>query len=158
MTNKAIGDFFPAVGKNSRRSKGQSSVSPPLMATNVAAGFPSPAEQYAEEPLDLNDLMVHNPPATFFVRVAGDSMDGAGIFDGDILVVDRSQNALNGSIVIACVDGDFTVKRLRKSDGKISLEAENPKYKPIVFTGEVECRIFGVITGLLRQFKRNGHQ
>ena len=85
-------------------------------------------------------------------------MEGVGIYEDDILVVDRSQNAVDGSIVIACVDGDFTVKRLHNGDGKISLVAENPKYKPIVFSGETECRIFGVVTGLLRQFKRAKNQ
>lgn len=151
-TNNKIGEFMAAARKQIGRAKEKASPSPPLMTTHVAAGFPSPAEQYAEEPLDLNDLMVRNPPATFFVRVSGDSMDGAGIYEGDILVVDRSQNAHHGNIVIACVDGDFTVKRLCKNDGKISLEAENPKYSPIVFAGDVECRIFGVVTGLIRQF------
>lgn len=151
-TNNKIGEFMAATRKQTDRAKEKAAPSPPLMTTHVAAGFPSPAEQYAEEPLDLNDLMVRNPPATFFVRVSGDSMDGAGIYEGDILVVDRSQNAHHGNIVIACVDGDFTVKRLCKNDGKISLEAENPKYQPIVFAGDVECRIFGVVTGLIRQF------
>ena len=86
---------------------------PPLMESPVAAGFPSPAEQYAEMPLDLNELLVRNPPATYFVRASGDSMTGAGIRSGDILVVDRSLDAADGSIVIANVDGEFTVKRLR---------------------------------------------
>lgn len=154
MTHKTIGSFIPSISNNTAKN----SASSPLMATRVAAGFPSPAEQYAEEPLDLNELMVRNPPATFFVRVSGDSMEGVGIYEDDILVVDRSQNAVDGSIVIACVDGDFTVKRLHNGDGKISLVAENPKYKPIIFSGETECRIFGVVTGLLRQFKRAKNQ
>ena len=84
-------------------AKQTESGNPPLMATPVAAGFPSPAEQYIESPLDLNELLVHRPAATFFVRAAGDSMIGAGIRPGDILVVDRSLDARDGSIVIACV-------------------------------------------------------
>ena len=80
---------------------------------SVVAGFPSPAEQYLEPPLDLNELLVKRPAATYFVRVQGDSMSGAGISDGDILVVDRSLRPASGDIIIACVDGDFTVKTLR---------------------------------------------
>ena len=124
---------------------------PPLMASSVAAGFPSPAEQYAEEPLNLNEYLVRNPPATYFVRAAGDSMTGAGIEDGDILVVDRSRDAQDGAIVIACVDGEFTVKRLRRGRDGVRLEAENPKYAPIRFSGDEECRVFGVVTGLVRR-------
>ncbi len=80
---------------------------------SVVAGFPSPAEQYHEPPLDLNELLVKRPAATFFVRVQGDSMIGAGIHDGDLLVVDRSLRPASGDVIIACVDGDFTVKTLR---------------------------------------------
>ena len=85
---------------------------------SVVAGFPSPAEQYQETPLDLNELLVKRPAATFFVRVQGDSMCGAGIHDGDLLVVDRSLRPADGDIIIACVDGDFTVKTLRLGNGK----------------------------------------
>lgn len=103
-------------------AKQTESGNPPLMATPVAAGFPSPAEQYIESPLDLNELLVHRPAATFFVRAAGDSMTGAGIRPGDILVVDRSLEACDGSIVIACVDNEFTVKFLR-SDGDAGISS-----------------------------------
>ena len=85
---------------------------------SVAAGFPSPAEQYQEPPLDLNELLVKRPAATFFVRVQGDSMTGAGIQDGDLLVVDRSLRPADGDIIIASVDGDFTVKTLRLGNGE----------------------------------------
>ena len=81
---------------------------------SVVAGFPSPAEQYMEPPLDLNELLVRHPAATYFVRVSGDSMIGAGINDGDLLVVDRSLRPADGDIIIACVDGDFTVKMYRE--------------------------------------------
>ena len=84
------------------------------LSGSVVAGFPSPAEQYMEPPLDLNELLVKRPAATYFVRVSGDSMIGAGINDGDILVVDRSLRPADGDIIIACVDGDFTVKRFRE--------------------------------------------
>ncbi len=86
----------------------------PKLSGSVVAGFPSPAEQYMEPPLDLNELLVKHPAATYFVRVSGDSMTGAGINDGDLLVVDRSLRPADGDIIIACVDGDFTVKILRE--------------------------------------------
>ncbi|MCL1888821.1 MAG: translesion error-prone DNA polymerase V autoproteolytic subunit [Kiritimatiellaeota bacterium] len=125
---------------------------PPLATAAVVAGFPSPAEQYAENPLDLNELMVHNAPATFYVRVAGDSMSGAGILNGDILVVDKSLAAQNNDIVVASVGGDFTVKYLRRRGAKVSLEAANPAYPAIVFASEMELRVWGVATGLVRRF------
>ena len=116
------------------------------------AGFPSPAEQYIEQALDLNELLVKHPAGTFFVRVAGDSMIQAGIFPGDILVVDRAEEAVDGSIVIAAVDGEFTVKYLRHTYNGIQLIAGNPDYKPITFTGESELQIFGVVTSAIHQF------
>lgn len=125
---------------------------PPLMESPVAAGFPSPAEQYAETPLDLNELLVRNPPATYFVRASGDSMTGAGIRSGDILVVDRSLDAAAGSIVIANIDGEFTVKILRNAGGQITLEPANPRYPAIRFTEGMELRLFGVVTAMIHQF------
>ena len=86
----------------------------PKICGTVVAGFPSPAEQYVEPPLDLNELLVKRPAATYFVRVAGDSMIGAGIQDGDLLVVDRSLRPADGDIIVASVDGEFTVKRYRE--------------------------------------------
>ena len=129
---------------------------PPLMGTPVTAGFPSPAEQYIESPLDLNELLVYRPAATFFVRAAGDSMLNAGIRPGDILVVDRSLEAADGSIVIAAVDNEFTVKILRRRDGCVSLEPANPKYSPIVFEDGMELRLFGVVTAVIHQFVKQG--
>jgi len=125
---------------------------PPLATASVVAGFPSPAEQYAENPLDLNELMVRNAPATFYVRVSGDSMNGAGILNGDILVVDKSLQARGNDIVIASVGGEFTVKFLRRRGARVSLEAANPAYKPIVFNSEMELQVWGVATGLVRRF------
>ena len=126
---------------------------PPLMESPVAAGFPSPAEQYAEMPLDLNELLVHNPPATYFVRASGDSMIGAGIRSGDILVVDRSLDAADGSIVIANVDGEFTVKFFRSGpDGSVRLEPANPRYRAITFREGMEFRLFGVVTAMIHQY------
>ena len=126
---------------------------PPLMAQTAACGFPSPAEQYIEAPLDLNDLLVKKPTATYFVRAAGDSMTGAGIQPGDILVVDRSLDARDGSIVVACIDGEFTVKFLwRDRSNTARLEAANPKYPTIQFQPGQEVRLFGVVTACIHRF------
>lgn len=133
---------------------------PCLQGVPVCCGFPSPAEQYAESPLDLNELLVTRPAATYFVRAAGDSMQGAGIREDDILVVDRSLEAQDGSVVIACVDGEFTVKYLRQGPEGLYLEPANRKYRPIRFTDGMELRLFGVVTAVIHQFvtgrKRQG--
>lgn len=124
-----------------------------LLCGDVAAGFPSPAESYAEEPLDLNQLLVHRPAATFFVRAAGDSMVDAAIQDGDILVVDRSLTPRSGSIVIACVSGDFTVKYLhREPDGSLTLVPANPRYYPLRLDNTPDSEIFGVVTAVIHRF------
>lgn len=125
----------------------------PCMGTAVVAGFPSPAEQYVERPLDLNELLVARPAATYFVRAEGDSMLGAGIRSGDLLVVDRSLEPGNGSVVIACVDGEFTVKTLRKGRGGVRLEAANPAYPPIRFADGMELRVFGVVTAVIHRMR-----
>ena len=134
---------------------------------SVVAGFPSPAEQYQETPLDLNELLVKRPAATFFVKVQGDSMIGEGIHDGDLLVVDRSLRPASGDVIIACVDGDFTVKTLRLGNGKwgtgnggeVRLVAANPNYPDIVLKPGQELDYFGKVTACIHQFKkgkRNG--
>ncbi|MDZ7642174.1 MAG: translesion error-prone DNA polymerase V autoproteolytic subunit [Desulfurivibrio sp.] len=118
----------------------------PLFTCGVSAGFPSPAEDYIEGRLDLNQLMVAHPAATFFVRVAGDSMINAGIHHDDILVVDRSLEAVNGKVVIAVLNGELTVKRLVQKNGTARLLAENPNYPPLELTEESACEIWGVVT------------
>ena len=123
----------------------------PLMSSSVVAGFPPPAEQYGERPLDLNELRVARPAATYFVRAQGDSMVGVGVQDGDLLVVDRSLEPEDGSIVIACVDGEFTVKTYRRDRSGVRLEAANPAYPPILFAGEMELRVFGVVTAVVHR-------
>jgi len=140
-------------------SEGKSKTStgnPPLMSSCVMAGFPSPAEQYVEQALDLNELLVKHPAGTFFVRTSGDSMLQAGIMSGDILVVDRALDAADGSIVIAAVDGEFTVKYLRKRDNELQLVAANPRYKPITFADGNELQLFGVVTAAIHQFVQQG--
>ena len=150
---------------------------------SVVAGFPSPAEQYLEPPLDLNELLVRRPAATYFVRVEGDSMVGAGIRDGDLLVVDRSLRPADGDVIIASVDGEFTVKTLRLGNGErgmgngergmgngergmgngewgtgngreVRLVAANPKYPDIVLKPGQELDYFGMVTACIHQFKK----
>ena len=123
----------------------------PLYSSNVSAGFPSPADEHMEGPLDLNKYLIQNPPATFFVRASGDSMIGAGIYSDDILVVDRSLEPKSGKIVIAAIDGFLTVKRLHKADGKTLLKAENTKYPDIELHDENEVIIWGVVTSVLHK-------
>ena len=117
----------------------------PLFASKVEAGFPSPAEGLLEETLDLNAYLIRNPSATFLVRVAGESMTGAGIFSDDILVVDRSEEPREGAVVVAVVDNEFTVKRFARRAGRIELRAENPAYPPIRLSDESELSIWGVV-------------
>lgn len=118
----------------------------PLFLSGVSAGFPSPADDYLDRKLDLNEHLIRNPAATFFVRVAGDSMTAAGINDNDILVVDRSLEPCNGSIVIAVVNGELTVKRLAKSKDSCRLLAENPAYPDLEIDAETPLEIWGVAT------------
>lgn len=118
----------------------------------VAAGFPSPADDHLEGPLDLNEHLVAHPAATFVVTVEGDSMAGAGIRDGDLLVVDWAREARDGSIVVAVVDGELTVKRLRKGRNGVWLEAENPAYPAIVFHEGKELVIWGVVAHAIRSY------
>ena len=123
----------------------------PVFADAVQAGFPSPAGDYIEKRLDLNELIVKHPAATFFVRAQGDSMIDAGIHSGDVLVVDRSLEVANNKIVIAVIDGELTVKRYRVQKGKHYLIAENRRYKPIEIEPEADFRIWGVVTYVLHQ-------
>lgn len=124
----------------------------PLYASRIPAGFPSPAEDYIETTLDLNKLLINNPVATFMVRVSGESMIGAGIQDGDILVVDRSVEATHGKIVVAVLDGEMTVKRLHLKNGQCRLIPENPIYQPINIGIEQDLHIWGVVTGVVRRY------
>lgn len=124
----------------------------PLFLQRVSAGFPSPAQDFIEKTLDLNELCVRHPAATFFVRVAGDSMIDAGIFPGDILVVDRSIRAAHGDIVIAVLDGEFTVKELALHP-QARLIARNPHYAPITLSEGSALEVFGVVTNAIRNLR-----
>lgn len=121
----------------------------PLFSSKVQAGFPSPADDYQEGHLDLNNYLIQHPASTFFVRVAGDSMINAGIYPNDLLIVDRSLQALSGKIVIATIHNEFTVKRLKKTSNKIWLIAENPDYPDIEITEESEFQIWGIVTNVI---------
>jgi len=124
----------------------------PLYSSQPAAGFPAPADDLVEQALDIHDLVVQNPTSTFFVRVRGDSMEGAGIFSGDVLVVDRSVEARDGRIVVAAVYGEMVVKRLKQQGSSTVLHSENDSYEPIVVSDNEECFIWGVVVGSVRQF------
>jgi DNA polymerase V len=126
----------------------------PLLLCGISAGLPTPADDYIDWLLDLNELLIKNPPATFFVKVAGDSMTGAGINSGDTLIVDRSIEAANGKIVIAVVNGELTVKRLLKSNNSYRLIAENPNYAPLEINEESQFEIWGVVTSVIHQFEK----
>jgi DNA polymerase V len=122
-----------------------------LPANCAATGFPSPADDYAERKLDLNEHLVRNHQATFFMRVSGNSMIGAGIHDGDLLIVDRSLTTSHRKIVVAVVQGELLVKRLLYSNDKIFLAAENPNYAPIEVTQELGFEIWGVVTNVIHE-------
>ena len=124
----------------------------PLYAHKVVAGFPSPAEDYVEARLDLNDKLIRNKEATFLLSVQGDSMKDAGIMDGDILVVDRSIEPQDGKIVIAALDGELTVKRLSMKSTGTWLVPENDNYPPIAVKEEADIIIWGVVTATISQF------
>jgi DNA polymerase V len=124
----------------------------PLFTCGVSAGFPSPAEDHIDRKLDLNELLIQNPVATFFVRVAGDSMKDAGINHGDILVVDRSLEAANGKIIIAIVNGELTVKKFLRSPSSCRLVAANVDYPPVEITEESDFNVWGVVTSVIHQF------
>ena len=123
----------------------------PLVSASVEAGFPSPADDHLERGIDLNEELIRNPAATFLVRVKGESMRDAGIHAGDVLIVDKSLAPTDRKIVVAMIDGNFTVKRFRKRGGQVFLEAENPEFPPIEVTEGQELSIFGVVSYIIHQ-------
>ena len=128
----------------------------PLLAHRISAGFPSPAADYIEVGLDLNDYLVRNKPATFLFTVKGDSMSGASIEEGDKVIVDRAMTPKHRDIVVAVVDGDYTLKRLYKHRGRVELRAENPAYPPIEFKDGNELLVWGVVVGVVRRYVTGG--
>jgi DNA polymerase V len=123
----------------------------PLYASHISAGFPSPADDYIEAELDLNSLMVRNPPDTFMVRAKGDALSGAGILDGDVLVVDRSIGPKHGMIVVAVVNGEMCVLRLDRKSGSWVLDPENRDFQPLRIRPGQDLEIWGVVTGMVRK-------
>ena len=129
-------DFFDSATKKFRI---------PLLNDSVSAGFPSPADDYTEENIDLNEYLISNPSSTFFLRVKGDSMINAGIKDKDLIIVDKSLVAKPGDIVIAMIDGEFTIKRLSIKNDELYLKAENHNYPDFSFKNNIDVQIWGVV-------------
>ena len=117
----------------------------PLLSDSISAGFPSPADDYTEENIDLNEHLISNPFSTFFLRVKGDSMINAGIKDKDLIIVDKSLRAKPGNIIIAMIDGEFTIKRLSIKNNELYLKAENHNYPDFRFKNHIDVQIWGVV-------------
>lgn len=127
------------------RAKVSTKVYAPLMATGASCGFPSPADDYVDKSLSLDELIITNAPSTFFVRASGDSMIGVGIFDGDLLVVDRSLKAVSGSIVVAFLDGETLVKEIQIRPNRVYLLPHNEKYPLIHISEASDFEVWGVV-------------
>ncbi|MEW6536436.1 MAG: translesion error-prone DNA polymerase V autoproteolytic subunit [Candidatus Auribacterota bacterium] len=123
----------------------------PLVVCKISAGFPSPADDYIDKKLDLNEFLIKHPAATFFVKVDGDSMIDAGIHSGDILIVDRAVEPTNNCIAVVMLDGEFTVKRLHIKRKKVYLLPENPDFKPIEIKDEMDCEVWGIVTFVIHK-------
>ena len=123
----------------------------PMFSDAVQAGFPSPAEDHMDMDLDLNDHLVQNPTATFCVKAIGESMKDAGIQSGDIMIVDKSLEPKNRSIVIAIIDGEFTVKRVNVNNNELYLMPENSNFSPIKITKEMDFQVWGVVTYIIHK-------
>ncbi len=133
------------------RSEARQALKLPLVAARISAGFPSGMEDFIERKIDLNEMLVTHQASTYFIRVQGDSMTGAGIQDGDILIVDRSVEPDNGKIVIAVLDGELTVKRIRRRGSRIFLHPENPKFAPLEVTAETAFEVWGVVMHVIHK-------
>ncbi|MCI1719764.1 MAG: translesion error-prone DNA polymerase V autoproteolytic subunit [Bacteroidales bacterium] len=144
--------------KKNEVQTGQGGVFLPLADGGIKAGFASPAQDYVENGIDLNRELVKNPASTFYGRVSGSSMIGAGIEDGDILVIDKSLQARDGDIAVCFVDGEFTLKRVKLDGEVIWLVPENPNYKPIKITKENDFAIWGVVTYTIKDIRRKNSE
>jgi len=131
--------------------EGRTRMEVPFFTAGISAGFPSPADDFVDKTLDLNEFLIAHPSATFFVRVEGTSMIDAGIHPGDILIVDRSLEPKSGSVVIAMVNGEFTVKRFHYADDRSWLLAENPQFKPIEITDGMQVEVWGVVSYVIHK-------
>ena len=126
-------------------------VSLPFVSCSVAAGFPSPADDHIDETLDLMELLVKRPAATFYIRVKGESLRGIGICDGDIIIVDRSKSVRDGCILVASVDTECLVKIYRCEAGRVWLQSANPSFPDLALTEQNEFQVWGVVTGVVRE-------
>ena len=145
--------------RNSNLSPGEdfSTLLIPLANETVSAGFPSPAEEYIDIGIDLNKYLIKNPISTFFLRVNGNSMNNAGIYDNDLLIIDRSINAIPGHIVVAVLDGEFTLKRLIKDHEKYYLKAEKENYPAINLYQYEDVQIWGVAIYSIHELQKSSH-
>jgi len=132
------------------KSDSSETVAIPISNNRISAGFPSPADDFKETRISLDKTLIKNKEATFYARVSGKSMLNAGLDDGDLLVIDRSLEATNGKIVVCFIDGEFTVKRLKKENDKLFLMPENKNYKPIEITDTTDLLIWGVVTYVIK--------
>ena len=144
LTVDSIKEFFNTTISN---------ITLPLYGSTVSCGFTSPAEDHVENQLSLDEYLIPNPNATFFVRASGDSMTGAGIFDGDLLVIDRSITATSNNIILGVINTEFTVKRLIKESNKIILRAENPLFDDIVIENESQFMVWGVVVHVIHHLR-----
>lgn len=144
MKNSNVKGIYPA--------STETKIIVPLVGDNVSAGFPSPAESYIEDQLDIAKYMIQHPAASYFIRVKGDSMIKVGIQDGDLLLVDRAVAYANGSIVLAVLNGEFLVKTLHINKGKFTLHPENDDYQDIKIEGDMVFEVWGVVTKMIRDF------
>ena len=143
MKQKKILNFFTP--------KKENGIGQWLAEEGISAGFPSPADDFKETRISLDRELVKNKEATFYARVSGDSMIGAGLDDGDLLVIDRSKNPENGKIAVCLIDGDFTVKRIKKQKNKLFLVPENKKYKKTEIKEENELIIWGIVEYVIKK-------
>ena len=128
----------------------------PLLTCTVAAGFPSPADDHLDNSLDLNELLIRRPAATFFLKAVGTSMKGAGICNNDILVVDKSETPVHGSMIVAAVNGECLVKIFCQQNRRIWLQSANPDFPPIGITEETEFQVWGVVISIVRPLGDKG--
>ena len=123
-----------------------------LYTTSISAGFPSPAEDHMDVSLDINEYLVKHPSSTFYIYVRGDSMINSGIFDGDLLIIDKSLEVKSNSIVVAVINGEFTVKKIKKDSDNLYLIPDNKNYKPILLETNMDFQIWGVVTHAIHHF------
>ncbi|MDD4848355.1 MAG: translesion error-prone DNA polymerase V autoproteolytic subunit [Bacteroidales bacterium] len=125
----------------------------PMLSFGISAGFPSPALDFEDVTIDLNQQLIEHPAATYYGRVQGESMQGAGINDGDLLVIDKSIEPEDGKIAVCYLDGEFTLKRLKINKNNLMLMPENPKYKPIRIDPETNFTIWGIVTYVIKKVR-----